>query len=115
MITTKEGDCIDWETEHEHREHIINECKKIRNMSNNTALQEALYDFEVLKQSSSKFSDILFLDAAMAILRTKLDKEKNDIIEAYEQGFVNAMSATTKTGTAKLTTSNQYFNNTFNK
>jgi len=52
---------------------------------------------------------------ATELLTKEREDKRNDIIEAYTQGFVNAMSSTHKTGIGKLTTAEQYYETTFNQ
>ena len=60
-----------------------NEAKK------KTSLQECIEHFESIKNQSSAFRDVLFLDGVIGVLQSKLQKEKDDLIEAFDKGENN--------------------------
>ena len=58
-------------------------------MDNKTAMQELIEEFEIIKTTKCKtLQEMIFFDGILAIIESKyLEKEKEQIIDAFEQGI----------------------------
>lgn len=56
-----------------------------------TAIQELIEEFEIIKTTKCKtLQEMIFFDGILAIIESKyLEKEKEQIIEAFEYGQIN--------------------------
>ena len=70
----------------------------------NTPLQELIEKFEYIKDNNcNSLTEVVFFDAVIALTETFLDKEKEHIIEAFNQGQKTV-----------ITEPEQYYNETYN-
>ena len=58
-------------------------------MDNKTAMQELIEEFEIIKTTKCKtLQEMIFFDGILAIIESKyLEKEKEQIINAYTNGY----------------------------
>jgi len=65
-------------------------------MSKQTVLQELISDFEEIKKTKCKtLQEVIFFDGVLAIIEAKyLDKEKQQIKDAYSQGDEDGFHST---------------------
>ena len=77
-----------------------------------TVLQELIKEFETIKETKCKtLQEKIFFDGILAIIESKyLEKEKNQIIQAYDQDLYGGI-----TGYRKFENGIEYFIETFNK
>lgn len=75
-----------------------------------TVLQELIKEFENIKQTKCKsLQEMLFFDGVLAIIEAKyLEKEKAQIIEAYDQDLYGGIN-----GNRKFLNGTEYYNETF--
>jgi hypothetical protein len=74
-----------------------------------TPMQQAIKQFEDLKETAPTFKDQVFLDGVLAVLEQYLLKEQEAITKAYRDGYIEGSSENEYTST--LIT--EYFNRTY--
>ena len=75
-----------------------------------TTLQELIKEFENIKETKCKtLQEMVFFDGVLAIIEGKyLEKEKNQIIVAYDQDLYGGIN-----GNRKFENGTEYYNETF--
>jgi len=87
-------------------------------MSKNTAMTDMInYLTRLETLVGNNYSDEIkgYITGAKTEATELLTKEREDIETAYKQGFINTIASTHKTGKAKLTTAEQYYETIFNQ
>ena len=82
-------------------------------MDNKTAMQELIEEFEIIKTTKCKtLQEMIFFDGILAIIESKyLEKEKEQIIDAYEDGKENQRESITNM--YKYIIGEYYYNQTY--
>ena len=77
-----------------------------------TTLQELIKEFENIKETKCKtLQEMVFFDGVLAIIEGKyLEKEKNQIIAAYDQDLYGGIN-----GNRKFENGAEYYTETFNE
>jgi len=77
-----------------------------------TVLQELIKELETIKYLNTKtLQEMVFFDGVLAIIEAKyIEKEKNQILVAYDQGLYSGIS-----GHHKFENGTMYYTETFNE
>ena len=78
-------------------------------------MQEMIEEFEIIKTTKCKtLQEMIFFDGVLAIIESKyLEKEKEHIIDAYEDGKQNGIESITNVN--KYIIGEYYYNQTYNQ
>lgn len=84
-----------------------------------TAIRELISEFEAIKKTCNTVQETFFFDGVLAIIESKyLDKEKQIIINAFNQGYregENSQHVSHKSDVSQFADADIYYNQNFEK